>query len=269
MKHFDAVSKETGTPAISNFDMLGLMWPLHQRPQGLLQNRAAVNATPFSSLSESFQMFQVAQRNLKRLGTSLATMKDAKIPSTLFPAQKDNRSNKLQDASFLCYPVSPPADWWHKMPLTIYPVVRNRNLDLFGARNSFSNAVLVDMHERSSCYKLKHFHAGNLSSAIKTGEDKSPDDDWLENSTLKECQEAICNWMVCLFLLSPLDYSGLVFIRVLIRYNWVSGCSPAVRLKVLNTFFEAVQRANSAELANQRPPIMFEAQEKELCEAMR
>ena len=82
-------------------------------------------------------------------------------------------------------------------------------------------------------------------------------------------QEAIENYRSVLQLLWPMYQTGNIIGRLLLRYWYVSAANdPKLKVAVICTFFNKVQRLNSKRAANKSPVMSFEEQEKLLKETL-
>ena len=84
-----------------------------------------------------------------------------------------------------------------------------------------------------------------------------------------QVQEALENYRTLLHLLWPMDQTGDIMGRLLLRYWYVSAAQdPKLKVKVICAFFNSVQRLNVKRAANQGVTMNFEEQEKVLKETL-
>ena len=82
-------------------------------------------------------------------------------------------------------------------------------------------------------------------------------------------QEAIENYRSLLQLLWPMDQTGNIMGRLLLRYWFISAAQdPKVKIAVICAFFNSVQRMNSKRAANKTVVLSYEEQEKLLKETL-
>ena len=80
---------------------------------------------------------------------------------------------------------------------------------------------------------------------------------------------AIENYRSLLHLLWPMDQTGDIIGRLLLRYWHISATNdPKLKVAVICAFFNAVQRLNSKRAANKSAVLSFEEQEKVLKETL-
>jgi hypothetical protein len=103
---------------------------------------------------------------------------DPKIPARRYKEQRDNRADKLHEASMLRLPVVEPEDYWEKVPLRREPVFRNIPLKHCGAENLVNELTIIRMHDRGIPVTLKMFHGANYAKRPGKDTDGGLDGDW-------------------------------------------------------------------------------------------
>jgi hypothetical protein len=79
----------------------------------------------------------------------------------------------------------------------------------------------------------------------------------------KQVQVAVYNYVASLRSLHPMDYGGLVLLRVLIEAGWAEGLgSEKQRVGVMKRFFDEAVSNNSGRAVRREPPMDFEQAKK-------
>lgn len=135
------------------------------------------------------------------------------------------------------------------------------------------------MHDRRNTVELKHFMSENTGVAskpmkeIRRKEDEElitiSDFNWTEPQSIRQVQEALENYRAILQLLWPMDQTGTIIGRLLLRYWFISAVQDAkTKVSVICKYFNAVQRLNVKRAANRSAILSYEEHEKVLKETL-
>ena len=166
-----------------------------------------------------------------------------------------------------------------KVPVKHDHKYRNLALEFSGAGNSLSDKTILLLHDRRNVMELKHFMSENASVSgrpmkeIRKKEDEGvvtiSDFSWSEPQSMRQVQEALENYKTLLHLLWPMDQSGNIIGRLLLKYWYISAATdPRVRISVICSYFNAIQRLNAKRAANKSTVLNYEEHEKMLKETL-
>ena len=125
------------------------------------------------------------------------------------------------------------------------------------------------MHDRQNTVELKHFMSENTGVAskpmkeIRRKEDEElitiSDFNWTEPQSIRQVQEALENYRAILQLLWPMEQTGTIIGRLLLRYWFISAAQDAkTKVSVICKYFNAVQRLNVKRAANRSAILSYE-----------
>ena len=194
------------------WDLVNEMWPLDTRPR-LLQDRKTAERMSIAEISQFKEHYEKEEE--KKGAGSAVYWKDRKLKPVSFRKGKDDGLTKLHAVRFqLRMPLCAPKKYWHKMPAR-REVYRHFPLAHLGMEGQVSEATVVRMHDRRVPITLDMLYKGNAGR-----DSKAEKADWLEPTEVRHLQEAILNYVTLLNALWPVDYAGLVLMRVLVEANW-------------------------------------------------
>ena len=234
------------------WDLVNEMWPLDTRPR-LLQDRKTVERMSIAEISQFKEHYEKEEE--KKGAGSAVYGKDRKLKPVSFRKSKDDGLTKLHAARFqLRMPLCAPKKYWHKMPAR-REVYRHFPLAHLGMEGQVSEATVVRMHDRRVPITLDMLYKGNAGR-----DSKAEKADWLEPTEVRHLQEAILNYVTLLNALWPVDYAGLVLMRVLVEANWgaAAGGNEKSRVALVRKFFDETVRDNSGRAVRDEPPLTYE-----------
>lgn len=248
--------------------MLAELWPEEERPQSL-KGEALADL----SMQDMLAFVKLKTDKSKEEADSVDIFQGDKVqPTITWPEQKDNGTTELHPARFSRMPTTSPKEWYHLVPLKRTPILRHLPLYYSGADNMVSIKTVELLQDRTKSLSLKHFHSANLYVTSKTKKEvtkftadgctKSFDFNWENPTTLQQLQEAVINYASLLQNIWPYDHTGISLLRLLVKFNWISGAEDFnVRKEVLPTFFANVMSQNCARASNGKAPMSFKAME--------
>lgn len=239
-----------------NWAMLADLWPEEQRPK-YLQNREKVNRMTMGKLMQ-FQTLYHEREKWMGKGSQVFGA-DPKLPMKKFREQRDNREDKIHEASLLRLPVAEPEDYWSLVPLKREPIYRNIPLKHCGGENLVNELTIIRMHDRGIPVTLKMFHAANYAKRPSREGDASLDGDWDAPEKLRTAQEAVVNYGAISRALWPMDYTPDVVLRVMVTNNWAAGAgqSDAARMSIVAKFFDTLMLENAAGALKRKAPADY------------
>ena len=260
---------------MSNWARLREVWELESRPKAL-QNKKTVNNM---SMQEIFQLHSMYAHNEKVTAKETTAKQDELPGKTSFRAMKDDGVRRLHAARWLRLPFSDPSSYYDQVPVKHSKKYQNLNLEFARGANKISDKVILNMQDRRHSTELKHFLSENTNVASKPikeirrqekeGVVSFQDYSWEEPQSMRQVLEAIENYRTCLTLLWPMDQSGNIMGRLLLKYrNIQASGDPRVKVAVVSTYFDKVQRVNARRAANKSVILDFEGHEKILKETL-
>jgi len=226
------------------------------------------------SLDHLLSLAKFDRENLKALEGDLATTfsRDKKPGPTKYKASKDDGFKHLHPARFSRYPLGKISRWWKKMPRSRGHQFKNLPLLFSGSQNKITQKTISALHDRTKTCAFKMFHSGNINVAgkpIKKIEHRAEDGvystidfAWKAPTTLGQVTDALLNYCTCLMMLWPYDQTGLILLRVINKYNYLS-TAPSLqeRVNLITTFFNTVLRENSNRAGRKELVMSFKEQE--------
>ena len=264
-------TSDSETETNDNWSRINEIWEKESRPK-FLQDRELVNKMTFM---EIFQIHTMHAAN-EKAATKGAALKQDDFPEKVkFPAGKDDGQKKLHAARFLRLPLSEPKDYYSQVPIKHSKRFRNISLEFSGCANEVSDKSILLLHDRRNVIELKHFLAENLNVAsrplkyLQRKEDdslvSSSDYSWDEASSMRQVLNGIENYRSCLHHLWPVDQTGDIIGKLLLKYRHIAVTSDQkTRVAVVTSYFNHVQRANAKRAANKVVVLSFEEHEKVL-----
>jgi hypothetical protein len=164
--------------------------------------------------------------------------KDRKPKKYKFKAMKDDGETSLHPARFVGLPRAEPKAYWDQVPQAARDIYRHLPLQHLGVEG-MAEATIVKMHNRRVPI--------DLEGLLKDCRD------------CKQVQLAIFNFVAVLHSLHPVDYSGMVILRVLMEAAWAENLGgEKQRVTVMKRFFEEIVRDNSGRAVRKEPPLDYE-----------
>jgi hypothetical protein len=236
--------------------MLADLWPEEQRPK-YLQNRKKVNRMTMGKLMQ-FQTLYHEREKWMGKGAQIFGA-DPKIPTKKFREGKDNREDRIHEASLLRLPVADPEDYWEKIPLKREPIFRNIPLKHCGAENLVNELTIIRMHDRGVPVTLKMFHGANYAKRPGKDTDAGLDRDWDAPGKLMAVQEAVVNYSTICRALWPMDYTPDVVLRVMVANKWAAstGEPDATKMSIVAKFFDTLMLENAANALKKKAPADY------------
>ena len=156
---------------------------------------------------------------------------------------------------------------------------RNLSLEFSGSGNALADKTILMMHDRRNALELKQFMSENASVSgkpmkeIRRKEEESvvtiSDFNLAEPQSLRQVQEALENYKTLLTLLWPMDQSGIIIGRLLLKYWYISAAQDhRTKVSVICAYFNAVQRLNAKRAENKSTILSYEEHEKVLKETL-
>ena len=152
-------------------------------------------------------------------------------------------------------------------------------MEFSGCEAAVSDKTIMLMHDRRNAVELKYFMPENSAVTSKpmnkitrnSGAEivTLEDFDWANPVSMRQVQEAIENYRSVLHLLWPMEVTGDLVGRLLLRYWWIAASNvPKVKVAVVVAYFNKIQRLNAKRASNKTAPLSFEEHEKYIKEAL-
>jgi len=219
------------------------------------RKKSVVRSMQFSHLMDCRRQYK-EQARIEGKGDAMFEA-DTKPPAQKFKAAKDDRMERIHEASLLRLPIAEPEDWWHLVPVKREPVYRNIPLKHCGCESVVNELVVVRMHNRSTPITLKMVNGKNY--AMRPGKDSAQlDGDWETPTKLKAVQEALINHAAISRALWPMDDTPEVIWKVLVRGDWGGvGESDSSKAGLVTAFFNSLMVENAAGAVRKNPPADY------------
>lgn len=186
---------------------------------------------------------------IEKAATKGAALKQDEIPGKVkFPAGKDDGLKKLHAARLLRLPISKPKEYYDQVPVKHSKRFRNISLEFSGCANEVSHKAILLLHDRRNPVELKHFLTENLNVAskpIKLSQRKedsfisSTDYAWDEASSMRQVLNGIENYRSCLHHLWPIDQTGDIVGKLLLKYRHISvATEKKTKVAVITSYFK-------------------------------
>jgi hypothetical protein len=220
-----------------DWELLEELWPVEERP-ARLQDRRAV-AKSGLSMTKLMTMKDLYAKEQERKGVGAAVFgKDRKPRKKKFKKMTDDGEKRLHPARFIGLPRVDPKLYWDQVPAAAEEIYRHLPLEHLGVEGVQEQAI-VRMHNRRVPVELE--------GLLKECKDS------------KQMQLAVFNYIAVLRSLHPVDYGGLVLLRVFIEAAWGEGLgNEKQRMTVLKKFFEDAVKENSGRAVRKEAPLDFE-----------
>jgi hypothetical protein len=190
-------------------------------------------------MSEMMGMKEQFVKEQERKGVGAAVFgRDRKPKKTKFKSMKDDGERKLHPARFVGMPRVEPRLYWEQVPVATRDIYRHVPLEHVGVEG-LAESTIVKMHNRRVPVEL--------DSMLRDVKD------------CKQVQLAVYNYVAGMRSLHPVDYSGLVIMRVLIEAGWAEGLgNEKQRVGVMKRFFDEVVSDNSGRAVRKEAPMDFD-----------
>jgi hypothetical protein len=220
-----------------DWELLEELWPAEERP-ARLQSRKAVAALGLS-MTKLLKMKDLYVKEQEKKGVGAALFgRDKKPKKKKFKKMTDNGEEKLHPARFIGLPRVDPKVYWSQVPGAADEIYRHVPLEHLGVEG-VQEQTIVRMHNRRVPIELE--------GLLKDCKDA------------KQMQMAVFNYVAVLRSLHPIDYGGLVILRVLIEAAWGENLgSEKQRMTVMKKFFEDVVKENSGRAVRKEVPLDYE-----------
>lgn len=224
-----------------DWELLEELWPAEDRPKALQSRKSVVKQG--LSMAELMDMKEQFMKEQERKGVGAAVFgRDRKPKKMKFKAMKDDGERKLHPARFVGLPRVEPKLYWEQVPVATKDIYRHVPLQHIGVEGLAENTV-VKMHNRKVPVEL--------DSMLREVKD------------CKQVQVAVYNYVASLRSLHPMDFSGLVMLRVLIEASWADGLgNEKQRVGVMKQFFDEMVSENSGRAVRREVPMDFEMAKK-------
>lgn len=231
------------------------------------------------TMQEIYQLHSMYMQNEKATAKE-TTAKQDQIPSKIsFKAGRDDGMKRLHPARWLRLPFSNPETYYDQIPIKHNRKYRNISLEFSGGANKISDKVILNMHDRRHNLELKHFLTENMNITgkpikevrrqEKDGVVSFQDYSWEDPQSMRQVIEAIENYRTLLTLLWPMDQTGNIIGRLLMKYRNIQASNdPRTKVAVVTAYFDKAQRMNARRAANKSVVMNFEEHEKLLKETL-
>ena len=247
-------------------------WPVSARP-AVLQDKRKVNAL---SMKKILNIQQIHLNWSSSVKDSLEVPdKDEKPVMRKFKKSKDDGFKHLHPARFLQAPFSHPKKWFRYIPQKRDVLCKSLNLEFLGCANLVADKTIINLHNRTVPLLLKHFSSENAGVASKPRREvRRVDDDgysvttdlsWEVPLSLTAVQEAVSNFACINAVLWPLDPTGSIMQRLLMKYKWFTPANDAkTRIEVVTSYFNNILKRNANRAVNGEPVLSFDEHESVL-----
>ena len=239
---------------------------------GTLKKKSLVNKLGMEQIAALVKLKSTVDKKEKE-DENEHYLKEGKEKKRRFRSFTDNGKDKLHEARFLALPSKHPKSWYKKVPIKRSPFIKSRTLDYSGTHNAVSDFALKRINNRGKPVQLKHFYSGNLNVSSKQTEVRKVKEDrietsfdlaWADPTSMSQIQEALINYACLLQAYWPTDFTGLMMMRLMIKYKWLAHVGESKKAELACKLFEDVARQNASRALNKEEPLSFEQQEEVL-----
>ena len=246
-------SNEEGQGAKTNYDILKDVRPGEAR---LMRNqKTKINQMSMSEVLDLVKLKRAAdQANIGEASSRFS--KDKPPKPRKFKEETDDSVRHLHKARFLRAPLSDLKKWWRMMPAARSHIYKTIPLKFSGSQSKISDKTIGFLHDRAKALTIKNFHSQNVCVAAKPMKKIERKDaeglvtlfdySWEEPSSLAEFTEALINYISAMQQLWPLDPTGIIMLRLINTYKWVSvAYELKEKVSVLAAYFNGVLQENA------------------------
>lgn len=258
----------------SNEAVFGELWKKEDRPVRY-RNSAAFNALAQDTVCKMITMYN--EQKKQKSNTSDSIGRTVKLRTRKFKAGKDDGYTVLHPARFLRQPFGPPKKWWKEVPINrdSEGVCLDLPLEFVGCANNIATKTLSHLHDRTYPLQLRMLSPDNVNintrakkriERMEGGELTTLNDYWwTEVDAVKRAQDCILNYCSLLQILWPQDPTGIMMMRLLHKYGWITTTQDeSKRVQVINAFFDCVVKENCYRAVNSKPVLKAEEMEARL-----
>jgi len=286
----DPSSTSSSTNTKGNWEQLALIWPVDERPEGLMQDREWVEGQSLSTLITFMDRYcdrqqkRAKQEETTSTNPTAAYMADQQIEPVKFDVGKtpsvDDCFTQLHPARFLRMPCVPADKFWGGIPTARAQMYKRIDLKPVGANSQVADYAIGILHDRANLIELKFFHRQNAVVSLKqqarknsvvceTSADYLSLLNWQEVSSMRFVPEAVINYGLCLQMLWPYDMTGYSLLKLYTAYDWLKQFDDEkTRVRLISTHFHRVSMANRDRAAQKASPISYTKMEKLLKELL-
>ena len=204
-----------------------------------------------------------------------------KVPTPVeFDACVDNGLDILCEARNLRHPVGKREDAWKNMPAVRVHVYKTLDLKPHGIEGQVAEEAIGILHDRRRQLRIILFakiNANIATSQLKVRTEhvaggssiSTTELDWKSIGSIKMVTEAIVNYDIVNRLIWPIDFTGIVMLKLLNDYLMVAYGDEKLRIKVISEFFYRVSSENRMRPARFAPPLDYQEQEHVLKATLR
>jgi hypothetical protein len=220
-----------------DWELLEQLWPVEDRPPAL-QSQKTVRRQKLT-MAEMMGLKDQFEKEQERKGVGAAVFgKDRKPKKRKFKAMTDDGEKRLHPARFVGLPRADPKRYWDQVPAAATEIYRHVPLAHLGVEGVAEQAI-VKMHNRRVPV--------DLDGMFKDCKD------------CRQVQLAVFNYVAVLRSLHPVDYGGLVILRVLMEAGWGENLgTEKQRVALMKKFFEEAVKDNSGRAVRREVPMDYE-----------
>ena len=262
-----------------NWGLLAGIWPVDERPE-TLRDPEVVEGIDLNILLTLHTKWEDKKKREAGAGGGAVYKLDQIPPPKDIKACRDNGIDVLSEGRLERHPLGPISVVWAMMPQFREHIYRTIDLRPYGSDSQVPEATIGIVHDRRQLLKMEYFCKINANMSTRHLKVRTEHEvggssvstttmDWKEISSMKHVQDALINYEIINRLIWPLDFTGIVMLKLLNEYMYLPYGDEKGRVIAISAFFQRVSNANRKNTGRFGPPLDYKEQEEELKKVLR